>query len=164
MNEDIEDLGTDPVDRLLQEKKPSSGGKGIAILALLVAMAAVGASGWQWWQTRISDPADTTQQETIARLQDSQQQLARSVASFEAQLDAAESPVDADELSSRNERLKAVENQLGSIMGQSGEDKASISSVQGIFIESTSLRIWRPNTADNKQTLGLPPNCSGRPS
>jgi uroporphyrin-3 C-methyltransferase len=131
LNEDIEDLGTDPVDRLLQEKKPSSGGKGIAILALLVALAAVGASGWQWWQTRIDDPADTTQQETIARLQDSQQQLARSVASFEAQLDAAESPVDADELSSRNERLKAVENQLGSIMGQSGEDKASISSVQG---------------------------------
>lgn len=131
LNEDIEDLGTDPVDRLLQEKKPSSGGKGIAILALLVALAAVGAAGWQWWQTRIGDPADATQQETIARLQDSQQQLARSVASFEAQLDAAESPVGADELSRRNERLKAVEDRLGSIMGQSGEDKASISSVQG---------------------------------
>ena len=131
LNEDIEDLGTDPVDRLLQEKKPSSAGNGVAVLALLVALAAVGASGWQWWQTRTGDPANAAQQESITRLQDSQQQLARTVASFESQLGEAESPIDAGELSRRNERLKAVEDRLGSIMGQSGQDKASMSALQG---------------------------------
>jgi uroporphyrin-3 C-methyltransferase len=131
LNEEIEDLKTDPVDRLLQEKKPASSGKGVAILALLVALAAVGASGWQWWQTRLDDPADTTQKESMARLQDVQQQLANSVASFEAQLDAAESPLDAAEFSRRDERLRAVESQLGNIQGQSGEDKASMSALQG---------------------------------
>ena len=103
LNEDIEDLGTDPVDRLLQEKNPSSAGNGVAVLALLVALAAVGASGWQWWQTRTGDPANAAQQESITRLQDSQQQLARTVASFESQLDEAESPIDAGELSRRND-------------------------------------------------------------
>jgi len=140
LNEDIEDHGTDPVDRLLQEKKPSSSSKGVAILALLVALAAVGASGWQWWQTRVADPGDSALQETMARLQDSQQQLARSVASFESQLEAEDSPLDADELSRRNERLQAVENQLGSLMGQSGEDKASMSAVQG-SVRSLEQRI-----------------------
>ncbi len=131
LNEDNGDLATDPVDRLLQQKKPGSSGKAIAILALLLAMAAVGASAWQWWQTRQVDPNETSQKESLASLQDAQQRLANSVASFEAQLDAAESPIDAAEFSRRAERLNIIERQMVDLQGQSSEDQASISAAQG---------------------------------
>jgi uroporphyrin-3 C-methyltransferase len=131
LNEEIESVTSDPVDRLLQEKKPASSGKSIAILALLVALASVSATGWQLWQTQQADPNEATQKESLARLQDAQQKIANSVATFEAQLNAAESPIDAAEFSRRDERLKAVENQVASLRGQSGEDQASISAVQG---------------------------------
>ena len=131
LNEEIEDLTSDPVDRLLQEKKPASSGKSIAVLALLVALASVSATGWQWWQTQQADPNEATQKESLARLQEAQQKTANSVATFEAQLNAAESPIDAAEFSRRDERLKAVESQVASLQGQSGEDQASISAVQG---------------------------------
>jgi uroporphyrin-3 C-methyltransferase len=131
LNEEIESVTSDPVDRLLQEKKPASSGKSIAVLALLVAMASVSATGWQWWQTQQADPNEATQKESLARLQDAQQKIANSVATFEAQLNAAESPIDAAEFSRRDERLKAVESQVASQQGQSGEDQASISAVQG---------------------------------
>ena len=131
LNEETEDLTSDPVDRLLQEKKPASSGKAIAVLALLVALASVSATGWQWWQTRLADPNEATQKEQLARLQDAQQKTANSVATFKAQLDAAESPIDADEFSRRDARLKAVESQMAGLQGQSGEDQASISAVQG---------------------------------
>jgi len=131
LNEEIDSVTSDPVDRLLQEKKPVSSGKPIAVLALLVALASVSATGWQWWQTQQADPNEATQKQSLARLQDAQQQIANSVATFEAQLDAAESPIDAAEFSRRNERLKSVESQLANVQGQSGEDQASISAVQG---------------------------------
>ena len=131
LNEEIDSVTSDPVDRLLQEKKPASSGKPIAILALLVALASVSATGWQWWQTRQADPNEATQKESLARLQDAQQQIANSVATFEAQLDAAESPIDSAEFSRRDERLKAVESQMAGLQGQSGEDQASISAVLG---------------------------------
>ncbi len=132
LNPEKDDLTSDPeMDRLLQEKKPASSGTAIAILALLVAMAAVSASGWQWWQTRLVDPNEATQKEAITQLQNSQQQLARSVESVENQLGTAQSPVNADELSRRNERLKAVEMQLAGLQGQTGEDQSSISAMQG---------------------------------
>ena len=131
LNEEIEDLTTDPVDRLLQEKKPTSTGKSIAVLALLVAMAAVSANGWQWWQMRQADPGEATQKETLTRLQDSQQRLAESVASFEAQLDAAQSPLDATEIAQRDQQLKTVVGQVAELTGQSGEDQASINAMQG---------------------------------
>lgn len=131
LNENIEDLTNDPVDRLLQERKPVSSGKSIAILALLVAFAAVSATGWQWWLTQSEDPDAGGQQAAITRLQDAQQALSNSVASFEAQLDAVESPVDGSELASRHERLKLVEQQIASVLGQSGEDHASVNTVQG---------------------------------
>jgi len=121
LNEEIESVTNDSVDRLLQEKKPASSGKPIAILALLVALASVSATGWQWWQTQQADPNE----------QDAQQKTANSVATFEAQLNAAESPIDSAEFSRRDERLKAVESQLASLHGQSGEDQASIGAVQG---------------------------------
>ena len=131
LNEKIENLTDDPVDRLLQQKKPASSGNSIAILALLVAFAAVSATGWQWWQTRTADPEAASQQESLERLQDAQQQLANSVASFEAQLDAVESPVDTAEISRRNERLLAAESKIADVVGQSAEVQASISAVQG---------------------------------
>ena len=131
LNEEIDSVTSDPVDRLLQEKKPVSSGKPLAVLALLVALASVSATGWQWWQTRQADPNEATQKESLARLQDAQLQIANSVATFEAQLDAVESPIDAAEISRRDERLKAVESQLAGIQGQSGEDQASIGAVQG---------------------------------
>jgi len=131
LNEKIENLTDDPVDRLLQEKKPASSGNSIAILALLVAFAAVSATGWQWWQTRTADPESASQQESLASLQDAQQQLANSVASFEAQLDAMGSPVDTAELSRRNERLMEAESKIADVVGQSAEVQASISAVQG---------------------------------
>ena len=131
LNEGIEDIAADPVDRLLQEKKPASSGSSIAILALLVSMAAVSATGWQWWQTRQANPEENTSQEAVARLQDSQQQLAGSVASFEARLDAIESPIDAAEFLRQGERLRVVEGQLDSLQGQSAQDQASISAAQG---------------------------------
>lgn len=131
LNQEIDELESDPVDRLLKEKKTASSGTPIAILALLVAMAAVSATGWQWWQTRLEDPDDLSQQETLTQLQNSQNTLATSVASIEARLGAVQSPIDEDELSRRNERLKSVEKQLEGLQGQTGQDQASISAMQG---------------------------------
>lgn len=130
-NEVIEGTPPDPVDRLLQEKKPGSSGKAIAILALLVSFAAVSATGWQWWQTRQAAPDENSQQQAMASLQDAQQQLASSVNAFKEQLDAIESPIDAAEFSRQGQRLDALENQLGSVQDQSAQDQASISAVQG---------------------------------
>ncbi|MCP4044481.1 MAG: hypothetical protein GY732_00650 [Gammaproteobacteria bacterium] len=131
LDQDIDDVTDDPVDRLLKEKKPASSGKLVAILALLVAMASVIATGWHWWQTQQGDPNQATQTQALAHLQESQQQLANSVASFKQQLDAAESPIDVTEFSSQGQRLRTVESQLAGIRGQSAEDQASISAMQG---------------------------------
>lgn len=131
LNDKIEDTLTDPVDRLLQEKKPASTGKWMVILALLLALAAVGASGWQWWQAWSSGMDGLSQQETIALLEAKQIRLANSVSSFQAQLDAAESPVDRGEFSSLDEKLSTVEHKIAALQGQSSEDIASIAAVQG---------------------------------
>lgn len=132
LNQEIDAITSDPeMDRLLQEKKPASTGTAIAILALLVAMAAVSATGWQWWQTRMGDPDAVAQKGALSKLQETQQQLASSVASFEERLGAVQSPVSADELSRQVDRLKAVESQLTGLQGQEREDQASISAMQG---------------------------------
>ena len=131
LNQEIDSLKSDPVDRLLQEKKPASSGAPIAILALLVAMAAVSATGWQWWQTRQVNPEEATQIEKMSRLLNDQKSLATSVASIEERLSAAQSPIDADELSRRNQRLNAVESQLEGLQGQTDQDQASVGAMQG---------------------------------
>ena len=131
LNDKIEDTLTDPVERLLQEKKPASTGKWMVILALILALAAVGASGWQWWQAWSAGMDGLSQQETIALLEEKQSRLADSVSSFQAQLDVAESPVDRDEFSSLGEKLSAVEHKVAALRGQSSEDMASIAAVQG---------------------------------
>ena len=130
-NQEIDNLSNDPeIDRLLQEKKPASSGTPIAILALLVAIAAVSATGWQWWQMRQADPNEATQKEAIDQLQTDQRQLAGALTSLEERLVSVKSPIDADELSRRKQRLEAVEDQLANLLGQAGEDQASISAVQ----------------------------------
>lgn len=130
-NQEIDNSRSDPeIDRLLQEKKPASSGTPIAILALLVAIAAVSATGWQWWQTRQADPNEATQKEAISQLQTDQRQLAGAVTSLEERLGSVKSPINAEELSRREQRLGAVEGQLANLLGQAGEDQASISAVQ----------------------------------
>jgi uroporphyrin-3 C-methyltransferase len=132
LNPEIDDLTPDPeMDRLLKQKKPASSGTAIAVLALLVALAAVSASGWQWWQTRLVDPDKATQRDAITRLQNEQQQLSRSFESLKSQVGSAQSAVDEDELSRRNERLKNVETRLAGLQGQMSEDQSSISAMQG---------------------------------
>jgi uncharacterized protein HemX len=131
LNQEIDEVASDPVDRLLQEKKPASSGKAIAVLALLVAMASVAATGWQWWQLRLDNSKATTGKESLAMLQNEQQQLASSLASIETRLSTAESPIDATEFSRREERLKLVESQMTGLRGQSGEDQSSIGTLQG---------------------------------
>jgi uroporphyrin-3 C-methyltransferase len=132
LNTEIDNLTSDPeMDKLLQEKRQVSSGTAIAILALLVAMAAVSATGWQWWHTRMADPNEAVQKEAITLLQESQKQFAASIVSLEERLGAAKSTINADELSRREERLKAVESQLTGLQEQAGQDQASISAVQG---------------------------------
>ena len=130
LNQEIDDVTPDPVDRLLQDKKPVSSGKAIAVLALLVAMASVSATGWQWWQTQAGSDAGS-QQEILARVQDTQQQLVSSVASIETGLAGAQASVDANDFSAQEGRIKAVESQMAGMQGQTGEDQASISAMQG---------------------------------
>lgn len=132
MNTDIDKLTSDPeVDRLLQEKKPASSGTAVAILALLVAMAAVLATGWQWWQTRTAGPDEESQKAAITRLQETQQKVSAQLASVDERLAASHSPVDADELSRREERLKTLETQMSGLLGQVGQDESALSAVQG---------------------------------
>jgi uncharacterized protein HemX len=131
LNQDIDEVASDPVDRLLQEKQPASSGKAIAVLALLVAMAAVAATGWQWWQLRLDDPNEPNSKESLVGLQETQQQLSSSLDSLETRLSTAESPIDVTEFSRRDERLKLVENQMAGLRGQSGEDQSSIGALQG---------------------------------
>ncbi len=146
LNTEIDKLTSDPaMDRLLQEKRHVSSGKAIAILALLVAMAAVSATGWQWWQTRSAVPDEDTQKETITLLQETQQDISTSLASVEERLASAHSPIDADELSRREERLKSVEKQLAGLQGQEGQDQSTINAMQG-SVRSLEQRISATET------------------
>ena len=131
LNDEIDDAVTDPVERLLHGKKPASSGKGVAILALILAFAAVSASGWQWWQTYSSDDQDVSQQQALERIQDEQDRLAGSLQSFGAQLDAAGLQVDPREFSQLADQLKTLEQNISGLQGQSGEDMASVTAVQG---------------------------------
>jgi uroporphyrin-3 C-methyltransferase len=119
------------VDRLLQEKKPASSGKAIAILALLISVAATAATGWQWWQTYQGNPEAAKQSESLARLQTTQQQLGQTVASFEAQLQSNAAPVSAAEFSELAGRLEQSRGTLEQLQGQAGEDQATINALQG---------------------------------
>jgi uroporphyrin-3 C-methyltransferase len=140
LNDEIENAVTDPVDRLLKEKKPASSGNGIAILALLVALAAVSESAWQWWQARSSGTGSDPQQVMLEQLQTAQDRLGQSMSSFESQLNAMEAPIEPGEFSSLGERVNALASSVSGIEGQAGEDKASISALQG-SVRSNELRL-----------------------
>lgn len=131
LNQEISESAPDPVDRLLQEKKPASSGKAIAILALLISVAATAATGWQWWQTYQGNPEAAKQSESLARLQTTQQQLGQTVASFEAQLQSNAAPVSAAEFSELAGRLEQSRGTLEQLQGQAGEDQATINALQG---------------------------------
>lgn len=131
LNQEISESAPDPVDRLLQENKPASSGKAIAILALLISVAATAATGWQWWQTYQGNPEAAKQSESLARLQTTQQQLGQTVASFEAQLQSNAAPVSAAEFSELAGRLEQSRGTLEQLQGQAGEDQATINALQG---------------------------------
>ena len=131
LNQDKDDVTSDPLESLVQDKKPASAGRAIALLALLLALTAIGATGWQWWQAQLSDPDESTQAASITRLQESQQQLTNSIATLKNQLDSAETPVDAAQVAGLDKRLGDVENQLGSLQGAQGQEQASINAMQG---------------------------------
>jgi len=130
---DPDDKAIDPVDRLLQEEKPASSGKGVALLALLLALVAVSVSGWQWWQTYLEDSGDEASEVTqsLALLQSAQEQLGGSLASIEKRLEAVTSSIDAAQSANRENRLETAENRLGALQKQTAEYKASISALQG---------------------------------
>lgn len=140
LNDDIEYAVIDPVDRLLQEKKPASSGKGLAILALLVALAAVSESGWRWWQTRSAGSDGQTQQEMLLQLQQAQQQLTQSVGNNKARLDGLDTSVNPGEFSSLGEKVQSIENKISGLQGQSSEDKAFMAALQG-SVRSNGLRL-----------------------
>lgn len=159
LNQEIDELATDPVDKLLRDKKPASSGKPIAVLALLVAFAAVSATAWQWWQTRLGDPNQADTQQALSGLQQAQQQFASSLATIESQLESAQSPLDIEELTKSNKRLQAVENQLQAVQGQSGQDQASLGAMQG-SVRSLEQRISATESglvslATNSQNSGV---------
>jgi len=131
LNDKIEDSLTDPVERLLQEKKPASNGKVLTLLALVLAIVAVAASGWQWWQAYSSGTGGVSQQQAVAQIQLRQDRLIESVSSFQSQLDAAEPAVDQAGFTSLRESIITVERKIAGLQGQSAEDMASVAAVQG---------------------------------
>jgi uncharacterized protein HemX len=140
LNDKIEDVAIDPVDRLLKEKKPASSGKGIAILALLVALATVSESAWQWWQARSAGTDVAAQQETMSRIQQNQQQFARSMGTVEARLKSMDEPGNDGEISSLGQQFASLESKITGMQSQSGMDKASMAALQG-GLRSNDLRL-----------------------
>ncbi len=131
LNDEIDDDATDPLDRLLQDRKLAAPGRGIALLALLLALVAGAGTGWQWWQARAPMSDNTVNAETIVKLQASQQQLASTLASLESKLDAAGAAVSGDDVSRMAQRFSTVESQLDNMRQFSAEQQASMSAVQG---------------------------------
>jgi uncharacterized protein HemX len=140
LNDKIEDVAIDPVDRLLKEKKPASSGKGIAILALLVALATVSESAWQWWQARSAGTDVAAQQETMSRIQQNQQQFARSMGTVEARLKSMDEPGNDGEISSLGQQFASLESKITGMQSQSDVDKASMAALQG-GLRSNDLRL-----------------------
>lgn len=140
MNDPKNIAETDPVDRLLREKKTPSSGKGIAILALLVALAAVSQSAWRWWQEYSTDSSGQTMQESIQQVRNSQQQLFESVNSVQSRVDVLANDVKSDEIATQAGQLVELEKTVDKLNRQSEEDKAAMSAMQG-SIRSEELRI-----------------------
>ena len=140
MNAENDIATTDPVDRLLRDKKPPSAGKGIAILALLVALAAVSESAWRWWEESRSGTDDTSLQQSVQQLRDSQQQLTQTVSSVRGRIDELANQVKAEDSALQAEKLAELNHTVRRLSDQSEENKAVMSALQG-SIRSEELRI-----------------------
>jgi len=119
----------DPVERLLREKKPTSSGKPIAILALLLALAAAAGTGWQWWQA-YSGVGEQDTQMLLQQIQSGTQGLTEKVAGFERQLQAAGARVDPADLERLAGQVKTLDERLQTVSGLTGETQASTTAVQ----------------------------------
>ncbi len=131
VNHEIDQALRDPVDRLLEDKKPASSGKGLAVLALLLALAAIAVGGWQWWQaysrTQTNDPV----QASVADLVTQQQAFSQSLGKLRQQLDAQKARVDPAEFSRLQEGARALEAQLARLQRESAGEKATNAALQG---------------------------------
>jgi len=159
LNDEKDIATTDPVDRLLREKKPQSSGKGIAILALLVALAAVSESAWRWWQESRTAVGGVTLHESVQQVRDSQQQMTQSLNTVQGRVAELASQVKTDEFATQTDKLAALDKKVGNLNGQSEEDKAAMSAMQG-SIRSEELRISALeagliNVAVNSQNSGV---------
>jgi uroporphyrin-3 C-methyltransferase len=140
LNDDKKMVEADPVDRLLRDKKPSSSGKGIAILALLVALAAVTDSAWRWWQEYRSNESGVTLQESLQQVKSIQTQMSQSLTDMQSRVADVASQVKTDELDAQAEQLAGLERKVTQLTGQSDEEQAAIAALQG-SIRSEELRI-----------------------
>lgn len=140
MNDDKDMVETDPVDRLLRDKKQPSSGKGIAILALLVAFAAVSGSAWRWWQEFRTDESGVTLQESLQQVKTNQQQLSQSLTAVQGRVADVATQVQSDDFTMQAEKLAALEKKVSQLSNQSDEEKAAISALQG-SVRSEELRI-----------------------
>ncbi|MGD9264217.1 MAG: uroporphyrinogen-III C-methyltransferase [Lysobacterales bacterium] len=131
LSEDMHGKPADPVDRLLQERKPEKSGNAIAVLALLVALAAVVVSGWLWWQQQTATPEQGARAQALVDLQAAQQDLAQSVTALQSELESLAPPLDVAEFSRQGARLGALEDRLATLQDRAAEDEASIGAVQG---------------------------------
>lgn len=140
LNDDKKIFETDPVDRLLRDKKQPSSGKGLAILALLVALAAVSESAWRWWQEYRTDDAGVTLQESLQQVKSTQQQLSKSLTAVQGRLASVTDTVNADDFSMQADKISGLERKLSQLTNQSNEEQAAVSALQG-SIRSDELRI-----------------------
>lgn len=140
MNDDKDMFETDPVDRLLRDKKQPSSGKGIAILALLVALAAVSESAWRWWQEFRTDDTGVTLQESLQQVKGTQQQLSKSLTAVQGRVASMADAVNADEFTLQADKITGLEKKVAQLTSQVNEEQAAVSAIQG-SIRSEEMRI-----------------------
>lgn len=140
LNDDKGMFETDPVDRLLRDKKQPSSGKGIAILALLVALAAVSETAWRWWQEFRTDDAGVTLQESLQQVKSTQQQISKSLTAVQGRVANVADAVNAGDFSMQADKLSRLENKVSQLTSQTNEEHAAVSAIQG-SIRSEELRI-----------------------
>jgi len=131
VNDKIDQGKTDPLDRLLQDKKSGSSGKGLAVLALLLALAAGAASGWQWWQAYSAGRSAGMLQGSVSKLQAEQQRLAQVVDGLKHEFDATATAVKPADFSRLRGRFQVLAGQLDALQGQLAATQASSTAIQG---------------------------------
>lgn len=140
LNDKKDMFETDPVDRLLRDKKQPSTGKAIAILALLVALAAVTESAWRWWQEYRTDGTGVTVQESLQQVKNTQQQLSKSLTSVQGRIASVADTVSADEFSLQADKISGLEKKVSQLSSQVNEEHLAVSAMQG-SIRSEEMRI-----------------------